>query len=549
MNKSFYILGISVLPIANAFAQDTPAAPPASVPSIASPAPAAPVPAKPAVPTPAAPEASSTDSAETLRQATLAYNSGMAALKRSDWGTAAQNFGKAAALSPTDAGAFSLLGYVRLQQKDWDGALQALQTAQDNGKNLDNQARAQLLNNIGFARWNKGDYADAKTAFESALALQNDYYDARYNLAFAMISRDEHAAALPHLRQLATANPQDAAIQEGLGEAFEKTGNQGSALGAYKRAIALDQKNESYRFKFALLLLAGDRRDEAIVQLRELLAINPNSAPALLQLGDLHLRSNRWSEAIAALRRYTALRRTDFTGYFNLGVAYDYSSKFKEALEQYAEAEKINANDAATKNNVGRIYFKQGKFADAITKFNEALALDPNFYDARTNLAIVLTSQENYAESNVQWQLLANAAEQGARTATRVFERRQMEGRLSTARSGLAFNYLALEKPELAAVEYRKLLASNPNDVEARSGLGRALFLQKDYTGAEAAYRAVIAANPKNANAYNDLGVVLEAKNNRKDALENYAQALAIEPGHTEAQSNLNRLQGKATST
>ena len=561
MKKTLLLLSLTSLIPLSARAQDpnlAPVAPPVAPPSATATAPTAP--ATPATPpaqtapatatppvTSAAPasDAANMDDATKLREATLAYNAGLAAIKNSDWNAAEASFGRAAMLSPGDAGAFSFLGYVRLQQKNWDGALTALQAAQDNGKDLDVAARAQLLNNIGFARWNKNENVPARAAFEEALKLQPDYYDARYNLAFALLSSDQFADALPHLKTLQAKNPDDAAIEEGLGEAFDRTGNSASALGAYKRAITLDPKNENYRFKFALILLNNGRRDDALSALRELLTVNPNNAPALLQIGDIHLRSNNYTDAAAALRRYVNVRGDDFTGRFNLGVALDYGSKFDEALEQYGAAEKLKPNDAATKNNIGRIYFKRGRFDEAVAKFNEALVLDPAFYDARTNLAIVLAAQNKLDMSSAEWQTLATDAAAASRGAN-IADRKALEARIATARSGIASNLLAQNKFKEAADEYRKLLALTPADAEARSGLGRALYNLKDYAGAETAYRAIIAAYPKNANAYNDLGVVLEAKGDRAGALDNYQKALDLAPDHNEAESNVARLKGAA---
>ncbi len=489
----------------------------------------------------------SLDEAARVRAATLAYNSGLAALKKSDWDIAAQNFGRAAALSPNDAGALSYLGYVRLQQKRWDDALNTLIAAQENGKNLDARARSQLLNNIGFAKWNKDDFPGAKTAFEGALALDKNYFDARYNLAFAFLSRDQYADALPHLRLLSAQNPNDAAIWDGIGESLEQTGKLASALGAYKKAVALEPKNEAYRFKFALALVESDRRADATDQLKHILVSSPNNASALLQLGDLHLKSGKWADAATTLRRYVALRPSDFTGRFNLGVAYDYAAKFDDALMQYAEAERDRPDDAATKNNVGRIYFKRERFDEAVAKFGQALKIDPEFADARINLAIVLASQKNYEASSAQWQTLADDSEKKRAASKDAEEKKALLGRLSVAYSGLATNDLAQNKPKEAAAHYKRLLTFNPADLEARSGLGRALYQAKDLAGAEATYREIIARDAKNASAFNDLGVVLEAKKDRKAALEAYSQAVQLQPGHSEAKSNLARLKSGAT--
>ncbi len=563
MNKTFLLLALT-LPGA-AHAQDAAENPPTGVPSVAAPSVAAPSVAAPSATAPlnqnspqnvpaasAAPFVAPLDETARTREATLAYNLGLAALKKSDWNAAAQSFGRAAALSPNDAGALSFLGYARLQQKRWDDALNALMAAQESGKDLDARARAQLLNNIGFAYWNKDQFPAAKTAFEAALVLDKDYFDARYNLAFAFLSRDQFVEALPHLRLLSAQNPKDAAIWDGMAEALGQTGNLSGSLGAYKKALALEPKNNTYRFKFALALVESDRRADAIEQLKQILLVTPNNAPALLQLGDLHLKSNRWNDASTTLRRYVALRGSDFTGRFNLGVAYDYAAKFDDALAQYAEAEKLRPDDAATKNNVGRIYFKRERLEEAVAKFNQALKIDPEFYDARINLAIVLAAQKNWEASSVQWQTLADTVEKRrvATTGTAPADielKKTLAARLSTAYSGLASNDLSQNKFKEAAINYKRLLSLNANDLEARSGLGRAQYQAKDFVGAEATYREIIARDPKNASAYNDLGVVLEAKKDRKGALEAYSQALQLQPEHGEAQSNVARLKSKAT--
>lgn len=526
MKKSLVLLPLLAWPHL-VQAQDTPETPKTSAPITA----------------PATVPATAPD-AETTRQATVAYNAGLAALKKNDWMSAANNFGRAAALTPNDAGALSFLGYVRLQQRRYDDALTALLAAREVGNTLDAKAQAQLQNNIGFAYWNKGEFPEAKVAFDKALELDKDYFDARYNLAFALLAREQWADALPHLKQLGEQNPKDAAIQDGLGEAFENTENLPSALGAYSRATRLEPKNAAYRFKLALALVRSDRREDALRVLRETLAINQNYAPAYLQIGDLHLKSNRWNEAQFALERYVNLRGNDFVGRFNLGVAYDYDSEFAKALEQYAEAEKLKSDDAATKNNVGRIHYKQGRLPEAVAKFNEALKIDPNFADARTNLAIVLAAQGKFDDSNEQWKALVANLEDQIRNTKDAAEKKALFARLATARSGIAGNFLADNQFADAAQEYRRLLTISPGDLDAYSGLGRAYYQIPNYPEAEKAYREILKRDPQNANALNDLGVTLEARKDRPGAIESYNAALKADPKHSEARNNLQRLTG-----
>ena len=509
----------------------------------------------PAVPAaPAAAETTAATPTPEIVAATESYNNGLAALKGGNLVSAAEHFTKVLTLTPNDAMAQMLLGYVRLKQERYEEAIQILQSAEKNSAKLDVRSQAIIQNNIGMAYWNQKQYSSALPAYQRAVALDKDYVDARYNLAFALLAQNRAKEALPLFTALTALNPRDPMLQDGLGQSYEALANWTQAFNAYRRAIALNPKDSSYPLNLGLALLRSDpdgvvagRRDLAIGYLRDATNLNPQGAPAFLQLGLLLIEKKRWPDAQDALRRYVALKPDDFLGVFNFALSWDYAGKFDEALKYYAQAEAMAATDPAVKNNIGRIYLKRKLYDDAIAQFQKALEMDGMFPDARNNLALALAAKGDYAASNAEWRklILATTGEIGRAKSPKA--KADLQTRLVSARAALAENFLRDKKYTEAATEYRALTKSAPANTAAWSNLGLALYHTKDYAAALHAYDDLLKRDPRNAIAHNNRGVVLEAMDRKADALVAFDKAVQLKPDYTEAKANRDRLRSSTT--
>jgi Flp pilus assembly protein TadD len=333
--------GTSLAGASRSLAQDAPAdakppagAAPTTPATAATPtAPVAPVtPPVAAPPTPGSTPAGTGD-ASTIKEATIAYNNGVAALKKNDLDGAATQFQQAVALAPKDAKAQMFLGYVRLQQGRYPEALAALQAAQTQGTGLDAKETAQLNNNIGNVYWKQERQAEAITAFQKAVDGDPEYMDARYNLAFALFARKNYKDALPHFSYLLAKTPPDpaldlAAVYDARGAVYEKLAQWSKAVGDYRKASELDKKEPSYAFNLALAMLNSGRLNDAIAPLQEVIRRDPRHEQAHLLLGDVYIKKKIWKKAQESLESYVALRPDEFACQFNLGVSYDYAGQF-----------------------------------------------------------------------------------------------------------------------------------------------------------------------------------------------------------------------------
>lgn len=528
-------------------AEEQPAPPATTAPATTDTAVPADIPAAPTTSTPASTD-NTAETAARSREAVEAYNTGVDALNKNDLTTAATQFQKAIDLNANDAGALMFLGYVRLRQEQYSDALTALEAAKAQSGRLDAKLTPILYNNLGIAYANLSRPSDALMAYQRAVELSKDEYtDARYNLAFALVGQKRYKEGLPHLVKLRDQRLTDKAFQssvnDGLAEVYESQGNWALALASYKKVTELNPTDPAARFNYALALSKSGRLDEAISQGDQVLKMRPNHQPTLLLLGDLYSRKGNWEKAKQNLKRYVTGDEQNFTAWFTLGVAFDYTSSFDQALDAYGKAEALSPNDPAVKNNIGRILFKREKYDDATARLKDALKLDPNFDDARINLALVYTAQNKWNDAVAQWKVyLDSIRTQLQKTNISADAKTDLKKKALSARGALAENYLKAGAYANAVTEYRMLLNDAPDNLDAMSNLGLALYHTKAYDEAIKTYRQVIVKDPKNAIAYNNLGVVLEATNKREEAVQNYRKALQLNPNYAEARINVERL-------
>ena len=508
-------------------------------------------------PTPApVPSPQVQDAGERVLLATQAYNAGVEALNNGRWQDAITALERALSLAPDDATAQKLRGYAYLKLGRNGDALSALRLAERGATQLETGSRSDVQNYIGLALWNNREYSKSIAAYRNALKINANNDEARYNLAFAMLSSKQAREAIPQLTQLITKTPKDASLHHGLGRAYESLGDWTRAIAAYRLAVVNAPNEYSYQLALGLALVKSDpngtvknRWESAVAPLRAASSLSPNESPAWLQMGLIYLNRKRWTEAQNAFGQYVALNPTNFGGLFNLALSFDSAGKFDGALSTYSKAAQVQPQSAAVQNNIGRVHFKRRDNDRAITHFRAALEFDGTFLDARNNLAIALGAKGDDKAAATEWQKLIDSANATLRglpttgaTSAQNAQRAQIQNRVLAARAVLAEGFLKNNQHAEAAKQYREVVRLNPNNSAAQTNLGLSLYYLRDYAGALSTYDAILKREPNNAVAYNNRGVVLEAQKNKVAALAAYKRAIELRPDYTDAKNNRDRL-------
>jgi Flp pilus assembly protein TadD len=124
------------------------------------------------------------------------YNIGYAYLQKKDYDKAEAAYKKAIEIKPDYADAYTDLAKIYTQQRKFDEAAAASAKAAEFGAGAPapgtlaggGGANADALFNQGVTLWNGGKIADAKKAFEAAIAANPNHAESHYQLGMALIN-------------------------------------------------------------------------------------------------------------------------------------------------------------------------------------------------------------------------------------------------------------------------------------------------------------------------------------------------------------------------
>ncbi len=139
--------------------------------------------------------------------------------------------------------------------------------------------------------------------------------------------------------------------------------------------------------ELALVSLANQEAQEAIVNLHQALRIDPAHLVARRTLADLFQAACHWREAAHQYAELFALQPTDPILFQNFGFCCQEAGEFQLAEQAYAKALKLGADSSELRFNIGVTRLKQGRPVEAILAFKEALDLDPTITLANLAMA------------------------------------------------------------------------------------------------------------------------------------------------------------------
>ncbi|MBA3441186.1 MAG: tetratricopeptide repeat protein, partial [Pyrinomonadaceae bacterium] len=282
--------------------------------------------------------------------------------------------------------------------------------------------------------------------------------DEHFRLGKTYASREQWKEAEEHLRIYRQANPN-------------------SAEAVVLHARALINLNQPF---------------DAILELEELLAINPDSVPALKLYATLLYSTFHDSAQAEEVRvRSTKLAPDDVEVWTTLGALYLAKAKYTDAIECYERADRLVPHQPLIMAQLAYSYAKANRPAEATPKFDEALRLNESAPDAVVYLlyADYLLGQDRY--------------------------------------------------PESVSI-YTKALSLNPRLADAYYGRASAYLKLKDWKQAEADALAVI----REAKTRKDVHILLMRiyrSLNKPESVEEHAALLEKFTAHEQAQQSLSR--------
>jgi predicted O-linked N-acetylglucosamine transferase (SPINDLY family) len=135
-------------------------------------------------------------------------------------------------------------------------------------------------------------------------------------------------------------------------------------------------------FQRALTLQQQGKYDEAVAYYQQSLRLEPNSASAYNNLGNVFMRQGKLSEAVESYQQALRCKPDSVDAHYNLGVVLAKQEKLDEAQAQYHEVLRLKPDHAGAYLNLGGVFKDQGRLDDALTAYRTALRIKPDAPDA-----------------------------------------------------------------------------------------------------------------------------------------------------------------------
>ena len=157
-----------------------------------------------------------------------------------------------------------------------------------------------------------------------------------------------------------------------------------------ERAVAAQPAFTEAHLKLAQAHEALGQLEPAQRAYKEVIAQNPVHHPeAWNNLGFLFIQQNHLQEADSLLSRAVALDPDLAVALINLGSVRMLNQDLASAIALFERGAEIDPANVAPLGNLGMIYAQQGRFDEARAMFQRVLALNPNDPNARAALAQV----------------------------------------------------------------------------------------------------------------------------------------------------------------
>jgi serine/threonine-protein kinase len=333
--------------------------------------------------------------------------------------------------------------------------------------------------------------------------------------------------AISAFQRALEADPRYALAHAGLGEAYwrkyQLTSNAswaGDARASSTRAVELADRLAAVRLTLGVIDLGTGKVDDAVVELKKVIAIDPANADAYRELGNAYRALGKPAEAETSYQTAITMRPTVWANHNELAKFYLGLKRFDDAKAQFQTVIDLTPDSPQAYNNMGALYFNIRKPDLAEQMFRKSAEIQPNA-EAYSFLGTVYFAQGRYAEA-------AQVDQQGADISEKDGERKSLIW--NNLASAL---YWAPGQRAKAQPAFARALALTEEELQVKTGDLALLFRKADcqsrlgQTAAAGQTIAAITAKPLVPADMKRVGIIYEQMGNRTRALEWVQKALA----------------------
>jgi tetratricopeptide (TPR) repeat protein len=225
----------------------------------------------------------------------------------------------------------------------------------------------------------------AKQLADAALTLAPDSPDAHEVMGDLFIDVSEPEAAEDEFRK-ALLGDNSATLRTKLGEALRLQGDFDEAIIELRKAITLEPRSARAYSGLGLALRAQRNLPESTAAYQEAIRLDPDLIDAHNGLAVVLANQGKLNEAVAEFREIIRVDPDSAIGYYNLAYALADLDQDVESAAALREVVRINPNHYNARFNLGELFRLEGKYDESVKQFREYLRLAPEAAQNRRNI-------------------------------------------------------------------------------------------------------------------------------------------------------------------
>jgi len=260
------------------------------------------------------------------------------------------------------------------EQGKFDDALSSLDEISKS-----NPATKNLSHEFGVTYYRKGDYLDAITALQRAIAENPNDTEATQLTGLSLYLSQKPAEAIPYLEKVQSWYPSanvDASYI--LGVAYIQTKNYAKARAAFAKMFQVSPDSAAAYLFTARLLLRLDFGPIAEEYGKKAIELDAKLPLAHQLLGELYLYQSKIPEAATQFQQELAVNPGNPVAYYKLADAYSRAQKFDDAEKLLQRSIWLDATSTGPYILLGKVLRQKGETELAVRTLQRALAMDPN---------------------------------------------------------------------------------------------------------------------------------------------------------------------------
>ncbi len=380
-----------------------------------------------------------------------------------------------------------------LSKRDYDKALKAIDALEKK------QPSNPLVYNLrGGAYTGKQDFANARKAFEKALAIDPAYYPAAANLAQLDLRDKKPQDARKRFDSVLAANKNSVAAMVAIAVLERSAGNEKSFVEWLGKATRADTKAIQPRTLLVQHYIGKKDPQRALSIAREAQTANPGSAEALELLGGAQIAAGEKDNAVVTFGKLVALAPQAPGAHLWLASAQAVNKNLSEARKSLNKALELKPDLLDAQVGLIGLDMQENRPHDAIKRAQQIQQQQPKSPAGFAIEADIQVRQKQFAKAAALYQKAFDLDKNSALAM-------KLHGSL-----------VASGKTAEADAKAAQWLKEHPDDIGMRAYLAEAYMKQSQHKPAIAEYERILKAAPDSILALNNLAWLYQQQKDKR---------------------------------